>query len=84
MKKDRNCMMPYPVYPPYQGMNQMMPIPMPYQNYSMGVSDNTFEQQINSLQQQLNNLENRVNNLENMINQNSYNTKYNNTNYQMM
>lgn len=82
MKKDRNCMMPYPVYPPYQGMNPMMaPIPIPVnQGYTVtqGVSSNTLEQQINSL-------ENRVNNLESMIGQNNYsNAKYNSSNFQMM
>lgn len=83
-------MMPYPVYPPYQGMNPMMaPVPMPVnQGYTMtgGVSSNTMEQQMNSMQQEINNLENRVSNLENIINQSSNfsNTKYNSSNFQMM
>lgn len=89
LKKDRNCMMPYPVYPPYQGMNPMMaPIPIPVnQGYTVtqGVSSNTLEQQVNTLQQQINSLENRVNNLESMIGQNNYsNAKYNSSNFQMM
>lgn len=82
MKRDRNQgMMPYPIYPPYQGINpNMMPMPVPIgmdNNMSCG---NNSTQSTNSLQEQINSLEKRVSVLEN----NNYNGKYNTSNYQVM
>lgn len=72
MKKDRNCNMPYPVYPNYMpNYNPMMPINMG--NY------NDYDQQINMINNKLSNLERRISNLESMNSNN-----YNNTGYQMM
>ncbi len=96
MKKDRNCgMAPYPIYPPYQGMNPgMMPMPigtapmmqsqMTPVNNDYGVSSNTIEQQLNTLQDEVNTLQRRVNNLENLYNQLNTSSTYNSSNYQMM
>lgn len=98
MKKDRTCGGgPYPVYPPYPGMNMMNGIP-PMNNMGMyspvqfnpqnnsGISTNTIEQQLNNLEQQINLLDKRVTNLETLYNSNStnINNKYNSSNYQMM
>ena len=93
MKKDRNCAMaPYPIYPPYQGMNGM-PMPMGNMQGQMmqpnnmdysSVSSNTIEQQLNTLQEEVNTLQRRVNNLENLYNQLGNNNHYNSSNYQMM
>lgn len=87
MKKDRDCNMPYPVYPNYQGMNMVpnmgVPYGMPMMNYQpnyISSSMNNVDQQINNLEQQVNNLERRVSALENMYN----NNKYTSSNYQMM
>ncbi len=79
MKKDnRDCSMPYPIYPPYQGMG----MPMGYNPMMMPTSNvvNNIDGQLNNLEQQVNNLERRVSNLENMYNTN----KYSSSNYQMM
>lgn len=73
MKTDRNFV-PYPVYPPYQGMGPL-PFGMPNMNVTTSCSSD------NNLEQRISNLEKRVNNLENMINQNS---NYNGSNYQML
>ncbi len=73
MKKDRNVAVPYPIYPPYQGIG-----PMPFFNYpsyqNAGCNSSDIEQRIN-------NLEKRISNIENMLN-NSNN--YNSSNYQML
>lgn len=87
MKKDRNCMaVPYPIYPPYQPMNQgVMPINnqmpnmmgmnmQPYPNFQTGSMD-----QLSNLNNQISSLEKRVSNLENLIG-----NKYNPTNFQVM
>lgn len=93
-KEDRNCGMPYPVYPPYQDMVPPMGMPyqsMPMMNYpttittgssTMSNATNNLEQQINNLEQQINNLDRRISNLENIYN--SSNNKYSSSNYQMM
>lgn len=97
MKKDRDCCMPFPVYPPYQGM--VPPMGMPYQGNMMmpgpsmfpgminpsssNVSSNTIEQQLNTLEQRINALDKRITTLENMYNNVSSN-KYSSSNYQMM
>ena len=71
MKKDRNCNIPYPVYPNFMpNYGPMMP--------NMPI-DNSIDQQINMINNKLNNLERRITNLENM-NSNTYN----NSGYQMM
>lgn len=69
MKKERNCAVPYPIYP----QMQMMPIPnMPYNmNYQ--------ENDLTNLNNQVQNLERRVAALEGLLGNN-----YNTTNYQMM
>ena len=89
MKDKRNCgnNMSYPVYqqpmmvppmgyPMYQGGFQT---PMP----NMGISQNTFEQQLNSIEQQINLLDKRVTRLES-LNNNNLNNKYNDSNYYMI
>ncbi len=68
MKKDRNCNIPYPIYPNY------VPNMMPINNIPNVPMD--FEQQINMINNKLNNLERRISNLES-------NNNYNNG-YQMM
>lgn len=78
MGKDRNCGMPYPIYPMPQGYQGMVPM-MPNQTMSMPGS-NTIEQQLNSLSNQVSNLEKRVTSLESVI---GNNTGYS-SNYQMM
>ena len=97
MKKDRNCGgSPYPIYPPYPGMNMLPGIPtMPNPtmgmynpiSYSMlntstdsNVSNNTIEQQINNLEQQINLLDKRITNLETMYNNNN-SVSYNRSQY---
>ena len=87
-KENRNCNMPYPVYPPYQGMmpgmmnnNVNYPMPIPYnvgmnQNYNMTPSD-----QLSNIEQQIKNLDRRVTALENS---NSSSSTYSSSNYQMM
>ena len=72
MKDKRNCSnnMSYPVYP-----QPMMP--------NMGVSQNTFEQQLNNIEQQINLLYKRVTRLEN-LNNNNLNNKYNDSIYYMV
>lgn len=92
MKKDRDCNMPYPVYPPYQGMpmapNMGVPYGMPMMNYpttnyttQMTNTTNNIEQQLNNIEQEINNLDRRISNLENMYNNTN---KYSSSNYQMM
>lgn len=86
---ERNCGMPYPIYPPYQGVNMMPGVPnmsTPYQmypqtSYTNIAGDNTFEQQLTSLQQQVSMLDKRVSALEkgSMTSNN-----YSSSNYQMM
>ncbi len=76
---NRNCNMPYPIYPPYQMSMPNMPIN--YQPYNNMLSNNTLEQQFNNLEQQINLLDKRVTALENSsINNNNYSS----SNYQMM
>ena len=73
MKKDRNCNMPYQMYPTYMPNYNPQPIaPFP-------VLDNDIEKEINIINNKLANLERRINNLES-INTNNYN----NSGYQMM
>lgn len=87
MKKDRDCgNMPYPIYPPYQGMmpNMMMPNMM---NSNMPIMNNqnlyqqptTIEQQLSMLNNQVSSLEKRVSSLESMVG-----NKYNSSNFQIM
>ena len=90
MKDKRNCSnnMSYPIYgqpmmppmgyPMYQGGFQQQPM-MP----NMGISQNTFEQQLNNMEQQINLLDKRVTRLEN-LNNNNLNNKYNDSNYYMV
>lgn len=80
MKKDRDCGVPYPVYPPYQGIPMGMPMPMSYQtNIPSSQSTNNIDQQLNNIEQEINNLDRRISNLENM-----YNNNYSSSNYKMM
>lgn len=92
MKDKRNCSnnMNYPIY-----QQPMMMPPMGYPMYqggfqpnmmnmaNMGISQNTFEQQINNLEQQINLLDKRLTRLEN-LNNNNFNNKYNDSNYYMV
>lgn len=73
MKKDRNCGVPYPIYPTYQSM-PYMPNMMPMQP-NIAPYDSNY-----NIQDQINMLDKRITKLENMINQNSYSS----SNYQMM
>lgn len=98
MKKDRDCGMPYPVYPPYQGMNMVPPMGMPYQGVPMmsypsvntttssqTSTTNNIEQQINNIEQEINNLDRRISNLENIYNSSNISSnKYNSSGFQMM
>lgn len=91
--------MPYPMYPSYQGMMPMNPGIMPIPNMPMNTmaqnnfgnmdympqisqSNNSIEQQLSSLANQVNSLERRIISLENLVG--SPNSKYNNSNYQVM
>ena len=96
MKKDRNCgMNPYPVYPNYQGMpnmmmpNMMMPNMMPYNMANpMGTTTNIGNiqtQTIDNLERQINMLDRRVTKLETLVNSTStYNSSFNDSNYHVM
>lgn len=89
MKEKRNCSsnMNYPVF-----QQPMMMPPMGYPMYqggygqpmmpNIGISQNTFEQQLNNIEQQINLLDKRVTRLENL--NNNINTKYNDSNYYMV
>ena len=68
MKKDRNCMNGFPMYP-------IMPQPLPI-NYP--VSNNS---DYNNLMNQISNLEKRVSRLESLV---SNNTNYNDSNFYMV
>lgn len=101
MKKaeNRNAV-PYPIYPPYQGISPMMPnnpmmsgvpimgSPMPYSMGSANTgscSSNTTN--TDSLKEDLESLNKRVSYLESVLlnNTNSnYSTNYNSSNYQVM
>lgn len=73
MKKDRNCNMPYQMYPNYMPNYNPQPItPFP-------ILDNDIEKEINNINNKIANLERRISNLETMGTNN-----YNNTGYQMM
>ncbi len=93
MKKDRDCAVPYPIYPPYQGMGipMNMPGPMPIYQTNMPTnyqttsnSMNNIDQQINNIEQEINNLDRRISNLENIYNKSNINNNYSSSNYQMM
>lgn len=92
MKEKRNCgnNMNYPIYqqpmmvppmgyPMYPGSPNMMGMP----GMTGGITNNTFEQQINNIEQQINLLDQRVTRLEN-LNNNNINNKYNDSNYYMV
>ena len=94
MKKDRNCGVPYPVYPPYQGVpympnmsNMDIPSAVPF---NMGMSSPTTasssstDQNIQNLQEQITLLDKRVTNLETMLNSQNNISQYSSSNYQMM
>lgn len=90
MKKDRNCgaQMPYPMYPPYQGVNPGY-MGMPNQGY-MGFSGSmpiNYNQPMlsgntgnssNALEQQINSLEQQINLLDKRVT--NLETLYNNSN----
>jgi hypothetical protein len=87
MKKDRDIIPPYPIYPPYQNVGPMF-VPNMYTPYvspsfmNTSCSSNT---DTSSIEQRLNNLEKRVSSLENMMNSsNSISNSYNSKNYQML
>lgn len=69
MKKDRNCMNAYPMYP------QMMPQPLPI------VYPNQNNNDYSNLMNQVSNLEKRVSRLESLV---SNNTTYNDSNFYMV
>ena len=99
MKKDRNCGVPYPVYPPYQATPYMPGMSMPGMGMpNMGMSSmgavpfnagtsnqNTMsDQMIQNLQEQITLLDKRVTNLETMLNTQNNISQYSSSNYQMM
>lgn len=91
MKKDRNCGVPYPIYPPYQGMpmmGNMMGMPTPYSAQNFQTPQSNYDQQLNNLNDRINNLDKRITILEEMFNQNNSvnysNNTYNSNNYPMM
>lgn len=79
MKKDRNCgMAPYPIYPPYQGMNpgmmpNMGPMPVPNMPNQMMIPSTNMNYQVdpgvssNTIEQQLNTLQEEVNALQRRV-----------------
>lgn len=96
MKKDRNCGVPYPVYPPYQGIpympnmnmqNMGIPSAVPF-NVGMSstatTSGSSTDQNIQNLQEQITLLDKRVTNLETMLNSQNNISQYSSSNYQMM
>jgi hypothetical protein len=93
MKEKRQCSnnINYPVYqqpimvppmgyPMYQGGFQ--PNMMGMSNMNSGITNNTFEQQINNIEQQINLLDQRITRLEGL--NNNMNNKYNDSNYYMV
>lgn len=90
MKKDRNCGVPYPVYPAYQGMPYMpnMPLPnmgMPAMNVPYDTSTTSSnDQSIQNLREQISLLDKRVTNLENLFHTQNSTSQYSSSNYQMM
>ena len=99
MKKDRNCGVPYPVYPPNQATPYMPGMSMPGMGMpNMGMSSmgavpfnagtsnqNTMsDQMIQNLQEQITLLDKRVTNLETMLNTQNNISQYSSSNYQMM
>ena len=93
MKKERNCMNPYPVYTPYQGIPFQYPMNQvsPFQNYNqmptpsyLNESNNSIQDQINNLSEQVNLLDKRLTNLETTITKNTTSNNYSSSNYQMM
>lgn len=88
MKKDRDCGVPYPIYPPYQGMVPPMGMPITYQQSVpttfTNQNTNNIDQQINNIEQEINNLDRRISNLENMYNSSNINNNYSSSNYKMM
>ncbi len=101
MKKDQNRNgVPYPIYPPYQGMTPMMPnAPMmpgvPMMGNAMPYSMNTNAtscsagntSNIDSIKEDVENLKKRVNYLENALlntGNTNYTNNYNPSNYQVM
>lgn len=86
MKEKRNCSnnMSYPIYQ-QPIMVPPMGYPLNYPNtfQSMGVSSNTYEQQINNIEQQINLLDQRVTRLE-KLGTNNMTNNYNDSNYYMV
>lgn len=93
MKKDRNCGVPYPIYPMPNpnmmpnmgmpmGMPNMMPNMMPNTGMpNMGTTNMPSQNYSTDINNQINNLEKRVTALENMV---GTNTNYNPNNFQIM
>ena len=98
MKKDRNCgNVPYPIYPPYQGMGMMpgpitggnvMPIGMgsPMTMSSPMPMTNQNSYQTGSIEQQLSSLNSQVSSLEKRVSslETLVGNKYNSSNFQIM
>jgi hypothetical protein len=89
MKKENRNVVPYQIYPPYQGINPMMPgVPvmnmMPY--YSNGTTSCSKDSSsLEDLKEDIDNLKKRVNYLENiLLNNSNYSNNYNSSNYQVM
>ena len=79
MMQNSNFGLPYPIYPPYTGMNNMMQPPTILSN------DCSNNYDMSGIENRLDNLERRVSSIENYINKsNSINNNYNSSNYQML
>ena len=98
MKKDRNCGVPYPIYPPYQGMmpmgmqSGMQPGMMmqpgmnqPMMNPPM-MNQTQYSQVSGTIEQQLSSLNSQVSSLEKRVSslESLVGNKYNSSNFQVM
>ena len=82
MMQGSNFGLPYPIYPPYAGMNNMMGNMQPPTILNNDCSNSN---DMSGIENRLDNLERRVSSIENFINKsNSINNNYNSSNYQML
>ena len=68
-----NMTVPYPIYPPYQGMG--MPTIL---------NNDCSNNDLSNLENKLDNLEKRISSIEKYINNLNINNNYNSSNYQML
>ena len=99
MKKDRNCgAVPYPIYPPYQGMPMNMPqgmmqggigpvSPMPMAGINNpNANFQGYQTQPTTIEQQLSSFNNQIASLEKRVSnlETLVGNKYNSSNFQVM